>query len=98
MRNQVTLRLSSISTEIAGTQAELSRLRDRLAAQGGELDERRLRMLMAETPLADLDLRIAVDDYRRIEKQVHRVEANLAALLEEEHRFRTFLQRASTGA
>lgn len=58
MRNHVRLRLSALGDEIASTAARLARLRDRLDGQGGVVDECRLRMLIAETPLAGRELRL----------------------------------------
>ncbi|MGH2664077.1 MAG: hypothetical protein ACRDH8_15015 [Actinomycetota bacterium] len=80
MRNQDHLRLSSLSEEISGAASELARLRERLADQGTVLGDYQLRMLIAETPLADRHLHIAALDYRRIENEVRRLEASLADL------------------
>ena len=67
-------------------QADLHRLRDRLDVQGALLDEYRLRMLIAETPLADRDLQVAADGFLRIEDEVRRVEAAIESLRREERR------------
>jgi hypothetical protein len=91
MKNRVTRRLSTLSEEISGTRAELDRLRDRLAAHVAVLDDRRLRMLIAETPLADLDLRIADRDVRRIEGEVRRLEETLRTLRAERYRLSSLL-------
>jgi hypothetical protein len=86
MRNQDHLRLSSLSEEISGAASELARLRERLAEQGTVLGDYELRMLIAETPLADRHLHVAADDYRRIELEVRRVETSLANLRAEHRR------------
>ncbi len=86
MRNQVHLRLSSLSEEISGAASELARLRERLTEQGTVLGDYQLRMLIAETPLADRDLHIAADDYRRVELEVRRLEISLENLRAEHRR------------
>lgn len=86
MKSQVSRRLSGLSEEISSAQAELNRLRERLDAQQAVLDDCRVRMLIAETPLADLDLHSAADGYLRVEHEVLRVEDVLATLREEERR------------
>lgn len=80
MISQLSRRLSSLTAEIASRQADLSRLRDRLEVQTSLLDEYRLRMLMAETPLADRDLQLASESCRRIEREMGRVEEAVSAL------------------
>ena len=80
MKNQVTLRLSGLCEEIAATAARLDRLRDRLDAQGALLEECRLRMLIAETPLAAGELHGAALGYGRLEAQVHDLERLLGEL------------------
>jgi uncharacterized protein (DUF2267 family) len=80
MKDHVSHHLSSLSEEISATQARLDRLRDRLDAQQAALDECRLRMLIAETPLADRDLHAAATDYLRVEREVRRVEQAITLL------------------
>lgn len=96
MRNQVTIRLSSLTGEIAGVQAELARLQERLEAQDALLSDCQVRMLIAETPLADRDLHVAATDRRRIADQVVRVQTALDGLRSEERRLAARL--ASAGA
>lgn len=84
MSSQLSHRLFTLSEEISATRAKLDRLRDRLDAQQAALDECRVRMLIAETPLADRDLHSAADGYLRIEREVRRVEEAIMSLHSEE--------------
>lgn len=80
MRNQLVQRLSALDREIAETETELSILRYRLAEEQARLDEYRVRMLVAETPLADRDLHIAQAANTRIEREIARLESGLGEL------------------
>ncbi|MGH2711513.1 MAG: hypothetical protein ACRDH9_09960 [Actinomycetota bacterium] len=86
MNSQVSRHLSTVSEEIGAARAELGRLRDRLEIQRAALDECRLRMLIAETPLADRDLQHAADGYIVVEREVRRAERHLETLRDEERR------------
>lgn len=82
--------------EIASARAELARLQERLEAQDAILGDCEVRMLIAETPLADRDLHVAAADRRRIAQEVARAQAALDRLRLEEQRLAARL--ASTGA
>jgi hypothetical protein len=86
MTNHVSHHLSSLSEELSAAGARLVRLRDRLDAQQAALDECRLRMLIAETPLAGRELHSAAADYLRIEREVRRVEQVITSLHADERR------------
>jgi hypothetical protein len=94
MKTHASRRLSTLMEEIASSEAELRRLRDRLEAQRAALDECRLRMLIAETPLADRDLHAAADGYLRVEQEVRRVERSLAVLRDDQQRLGRLLTTA----
>jgi hypothetical protein len=79
-------RLAALSEEIAGARAELALARDLLAQREITLDECRLRMLIAETPLADGDLHQAAVVRARARAEVERLELALASLRDEENR------------
>ena len=96
MRNRVTIRLSTLAGEIASARAELARLQERLEAQDAILGDCEVRMLIAETPLADRDLHVAAAHRRRIAEEVARAQAALDRLRLEEQRLADRL--ASTGA
>jgi hypothetical protein len=83
MKTQVSRHLSSLSDEIASTRARLKRLRDRLEIERAALEEQRLRMLIAETPLADRDLHSVTEGFLQLAHEVRRVEAALETLREQ---------------
>src|SRR5687768_5895721 len=95
MKTQVSRHLSSLSDEIASTRAHLGRLHDRLEIQRAALDEQRLRMLIAETPLADRDLHAVTDGFLHMAQEVRRVEEALAILCEERIRLSERLTTAN---
>jgi hypothetical protein len=78
--------LAALSVEIAGTRTELAMARELLAERESTLEEYRLRMLMAETPLADRDLHRAALIRDRARAEVDRLELALATLRDEERR------------
>jgi hypothetical protein len=87
-------RLSSLSDEIARARTELSILREQLAFQDAVLEEARVRMLVAETPLADREFQVASDDHRRIDRLVGEQETLIAALVEEQDKLLLALAEA----
>ena len=97
MTGNVKRRLSSLSDEIARARTELSILREQLAFQDGILEEARVRMLVAETPLADREFQIAAEDHRRIERSVAEQELALAALVGEQDRLLLALAEREAG-
>lgn len=94
VRNQVSMRLSTLAHEIAGARAELARLQERLQAQDAVVGDCEVRMLIAETPLADRELHVAAAHRQGIAEQVDQAHAALNALRLEERRLAA---RASTG-
>ena len=86
MRNQASRHLSTLTRDIASAHAELDRLRTTLRERHAYLEDCRLRMLIAETPLADLDLHIAAEGCLRIQREVRTAERALAGLHEERGR------------
>jgi hypothetical protein len=84
MNDRVSLRLASVCREIAATCAALDRARQRLYERRTALEESHLRMLIAETPVADLDLRLAIEEHRRLEREVDRLDRILDDLRAEE--------------
>lgn len=86
MLRNVERRLSAISSEVSGLRAEIGILEEQLAFQRDVMDDTRVRALVAETPLAEREFRIAEQDFRRIERVADETRARLAALLEERDR------------
>ena len=97
MTGNVKRRLLSLSDEIARVRTELSILREQLAFQDGVLEEARVRMLVAETPLADREFQVASEDYRRIERSVAEQELVMARLVEEQDRLLLTLAEREAG-
>ena len=79
-------RLAALSEEIAGARAELAIARDLLAERDVTLEDCQLRMLIAETPLADRELHRAATVRARARAEVERLELSLASLHDEESR------------
>ena len=86
MNAHLTRRLSAITEEMARLRTELSILREQLAFQAGVVDEARVRSLVAETPVADREYRVAEGDHRRIERATLEAERSLAELTAERDR------------
>ncbi len=97
MTGNVKRRLTSLSDEISGVRTELAILREQLMFQEGVLEEARVRMLVAETPLADREFQVAADDHRRIERLVAEQETVLAALVAEQERLLAVLGLREAG-
>jgi chromosome segregation ATPase len=94
MSRQTNRRLAAISQEIAGLQAELAILREQLAFQRDVRDEAHLRALVAETPLADREYRVASEDFSRIERGVAEAERRVESLRTEQDRLLAALSQA----
>ncbi len=86
MKSQVAKRLSSLTDDISSARAELEHLRERLERQSLLVEDCRLRLLIAETPVADRDFHAAAATYRWMELEVHRAEHALTTLRDDEHR------------
>jgi hypothetical protein len=76
-------RLSLLSEEIARLRTEVAILREQLEFQTDVLEEARVRSLVAETPLADREFRVAAGDHRRIERAKLEAERSLVELVAE---------------
>jgi hypothetical protein len=79
-------RLTVISQELDALRDEGAILAEQLAFAHEVVEESRLRALVAETPLAERDLRIAGEDLRRIERVKADVERQAAGLRQEQDR------------
>jgi hypothetical protein len=82
----ITRRLTAIADEIARSRTELSIMREQLAFQAGVLEERTIEMLVAETPLAGGEHRIASQDHSRVARLVRELEGTIEALTAEQDR------------
>ena len=86
MSRRLTDRLSALSREMDALRLELSILDEQVAFQRDVTDDVRVRALVAETPLADRELRVAVDDLGRMERVAADTRRRLARLEGEQDR------------
>jgi hypothetical protein len=98
MRDQVRRRLHLLDRDIASVRVALAMDGEELAARQAALDEARLRSLIAETPVADLELHEAAVGVIALRERVRRAERDLAALLEQRRALSGRLQPAGTDA
>ena len=98
MTRNIERRLVSLSAEISALRDEMAILREQLAFQGEVMDDTRVRALVAETPLADREFRIASDDFERIQRVLEETRARMATLVDERDRLLTeLLPEATSG-
>jgi hypothetical protein len=98
MTKNIERRLRSLSDEINALRAELAILAEQLAFQRDVMEDTRVRALVAETPLADREFRVASEDLRRIDRVLEDGRERLSALLEERDQLLgEFLPQPSTG-
>jgi hypothetical protein len=98
MTKNIERRLRSLSDEINALRAELAILAEQLAFQQDVMEDTRVRALVAETPLADREFRVASEDLRRIDRVLEDGRERLSALLEERDQLLgEFLPQPSTG-
>jgi hypothetical protein len=97
MNAHLTRRLSAISQEMARLRTEVSILREQLAFQADVMDEARVRSLVAETPLADREFRLAEGDHRRIDRAILDAERTLSELAVEQDRLLDALSPVTAG-
>ena len=98
MTRNLERRLLSLSGEISSLKAEVAILDEQLAFQQDVMEDTRVRALVAETPLADREFRVAADDLRRIQRVSEDARTRMAALMEEQDRLLgELLTEVSTG-
>lgn len=90
--------LAELGERLNRARADLKIVEEQLLFQMDVLEEAKTRMLVAETPLADRDYRIARDDHERLTKEHERVKAEIAELQSEQDRLldRMLGSRATT--
>jgi hypothetical protein len=86
MKTYAQRHLPTLTREIAEADAELVILRDRLRHEGSILEDLHLRMLIAETPQADVDLHRAARAVERIRHRIMGLQSKVWALRSEEAR------------
>ncbi len=98
MTRNLERRLLTLSGEISTLRAEIAILDEQLAFQQDVMEDTRVRALVAETPLADREFRVASDDLRRIQRVTEDARTRLRALLEDQDRLLgELLPEVSTG-
>ena len=98
MSRNIERQLLSLSEEISAIRDEIGILGEQLAFQNDVMDDTRVRALVAETPLADREFRIASEDFHRIRRAVEETKGRLDTLLEERDRLLSeLLPEASSG-
>ena len=86
MTKNIERRLLSLSDEIAALRTELLVLGEQLVFQHDVMEDSRVKALVAETPLADREFRIAEDDFRRIQRVLDEANDRLQSLRDEQDR------------
>ena len=84
MRIQTTL--AELSDQLGRAREELRILEEQILFQNDVLEEAKTRMLVAETPLADREYRIARDDLRRMKAEHARIGRSIVELRAEQDR------------
>jgi chromosome segregation ATPase len=78
--------LSSLGGELERARQELRIVEEQILFQMDVAEEERTRMLVAETPLAERNYRIARDDLERMHKERQRVSQDIERLRTEQDR------------
>jgi hypothetical protein len=86
MTRNLDRRLTAITAEVSALRAEVAVLAEQVSFQRSVAEETEVRALVAETPLADREARVAAEDLRRIERVAAEAQNRLATLLEEQDR------------
>jgi len=86
MTRHIERRLRALAEEMTSLRAELGVLGEQLAFQQDVVQDARVRALVAETPLADRELRVASEDLRRIQRALDEAATRLQGLLTEQDR------------
>ncbi len=86
MTGQARRRLQALADDIDRARMELDILREQLLFQAEVLEDARVRMLVAETPIADREFRVAEQDHGRVERLMAEGQRDLAELLSERDR------------
>lgn len=78
--------LAEVGERLTKAREELRIAEEQLLFQMDVVEETKTRMLVAETPLADREYRIARDDYERLQRQRDDAQAEITALQSEQDR------------
>jgi pyruvate carboxylase len=89
MDARLKLRLACLDREIVSARARLARLAEERARHTAELEQTELRLLMAETPLADAHRHLAATRARSVRIQASAAQDRLLALESERAALKT---------
>ena len=78
--------LAQLGDRITKARDDLRIVEEQILFQMDVVEDTKTRMLVAETPLADREYRIANDDYQRMQKERDRVISEIAELQKEQDR------------
>ena len=78
--------LAEVGDRLTTPSVQLHIVEEQLLFQMDVVEEAKTRMLVAETPLADREFRMARDDYERLAKERERVSAEITELQGEQDR------------
>ena len=78
--------LSELGDRLSKARESLRIVEEQLLFQMDVLEEAKTRMLVAETPLADREFRIARDDYERLARQRDEISTEITELKTEQDR------------
>ena len=78
--------LAQIRDRVAKAREELRIVEEQLVFQADVMEEAKVRMLVAETPLAEREFRVARDDYERLRRQRDEAREQVAELQSEQDR------------
>ncbi|MGH2808059.1 MAG: hypothetical protein ACRDKT_12390 [Actinomycetota bacterium] len=78
--------LQEVGDRLNKARADLKIVEEQVLFQMDVVEETNTRMVVAETPIADRDYRIAREDLNRLEKERERVTAEIAELKREQDR------------
>jgi hypothetical protein len=78
--------LADLGDRLARARQDLRIAEEQLVFQHDVREDARTRMLVAETPLAERDFRVARDDYERLDRERTRLQAEIADLRREQDR------------
>ena len=83
---QIQKTLAELGDDLARARDELRIVEEQLLFQSDVVEDAKTRMLVAETPVADRDYRIARDDLRRMERERERIHSSIARVRAEQDR------------
>ena len=88
--------LAQLGDRLTRARADLRIVEEQILFQMDVVEETKTRMLVAETPIADREYRIANDDYQRMQKERERVVGQIAELQKEQDKLLDLMLATNT--